>query len=174
MPYCCVPMCTNGNPRIKVPGISFYRFPVDEKQCNRWIKLIRWVNCFTFHLNFILLIWFGNFNCFKLQKERIQMNYGDTHLQLAFSWLQGMWTKSLPLESKQELRSEWIIVRYIWKSLIIKQLWQLISINFSSDATRSSSRKTCSDDSSGDNAMELNEVPQISDIENESKYQYKL
>uniref|UniRef100_A0A667ZFU2 THAP-type domain-containing protein n=1 Tax=Myripristis murdjan TaxID=586833 RepID=A0A667ZFU2_9TELE len=36
---CCVPCCKNRNDVDK--AISFYRFPVDEKEKRRWLKLIR-------------------------------------------------------------------------------------------------------------------------------------
>ncbi|CAL8315553.1 unnamed protein product [Boreogadus saida] len=39
MVQCCVPCCNNRNDVNKT--ISFYRFPLDEKEKKRWLKLIR-------------------------------------------------------------------------------------------------------------------------------------
>ncbi|CAL8270098.1 unnamed protein product [Arctogadus glacialis] len=39
MVQCCVPCCINRNDVNKT--ISFYRFPLDEKEKKRWLKLIR-------------------------------------------------------------------------------------------------------------------------------------
>ncbi|KAK0146330.1 THAP domain-containing protein 11 [Merluccius polli] len=39
MVQCCVPFCNNRNDKNKT--ISYYRFPLDEKDKKRWLKLIR-------------------------------------------------------------------------------------------------------------------------------------
>ncbi|XP_030007143.1 uncharacterized protein LOC115431040 [Sphaeramia orbicularis] len=39
MPQCCVPFCVNRSETS--PELSFYRFPVDEENRNKWLQLIR-------------------------------------------------------------------------------------------------------------------------------------
>ena len=53
MTLCCVPLCNNKSDKGKNPaGLQFYRFPVDTKECNRWLELIRYVSGFETIIRF--------------------------------------------------------------------------------------------------------------------------
>ncbi|KAL7383879.1 hypothetical protein ABVT39_019793 [Epinephelus coioides] len=54
MVQCCVPCCNNRNDVNKT--ISYYRFPLDEKEKRRWLKLI-WCDDFTPNLNSRVCAW---------------------------------------------------------------------------------------------------------------------
>ncbi|XP_072564765.1 uncharacterized protein [Paramormyrops kingsleyae] len=56
MPQCCVPCCLNRSELKKTCQLSFYRFPCDEKEKRRWLRLIRREN-FTPNCNSRVCSW---------------------------------------------------------------------------------------------------------------------
>lgn len=40
MPHCCVPGCRSHS-RLRVPGVTFHKFPIEEKQRRMWADVVR-------------------------------------------------------------------------------------------------------------------------------------